>query len=202
MKSAFLVLLTFVLSTASIHAATNLGPSFEELDPSAKNIEETLKQYDAEYERVTGKSAFLESSSVNKAFDCFRKDCALWAQVSLSQQKMYVFINGVHSFTWKVSSGMAGFSTPTFDRHPNGRIYDAYTSTKFPEGDYNGLGNMPYAVFIYGGYAIHGTTTGNWKKLGTPASHGCIRLHPDNAKLFNDYVKAYGISDTWITVQR
>jgi len=59
---------------------------------------------------------------------------------------------------------------------------------------------MPYAVFISGGYAIHGTTRGNWSRLGKPASHGCIRLHPDNGQIFNVLVRRNGISNVWITV--
>ena len=64
-----------------------------------------------------------------------------------------------------------------------------------------GMGNMPYVVFIRGGYAIHGTTPGNFAKLGTPASHGCIRLHPVNARIFYELVKLTGLADTWITVK-
>ena len=60
---------------------------------------------------------------------------------------------------------------------------------------------MPYAVFLQGGYAIHGTTMGNFLKLGTKASHGCIRLHPDNAKVFNALVKTVGLQETWISIK-
>jgi lipoprotein-anchoring transpeptidase ErfK/SrfK len=38
---------------------------------------------------------------------------------------------------------------------------------------------MPHSIFFYGGYAIHGSYDIN--RLGGPASHGCIRLHPANA---------------------
>jgi len=43
---------------------------------------------------------------------------------------------------------------------------------------------MSYAFFVRGGYAIHGTTPENFSKLVTKASHGCIRLHPDYARIF------------------
>ena len=104
------------------------------------------------------------------------------------------------SYTWKTSTGKPGYRTPDMDRHPSGPVYDRYTSSKYPDGDYNGLGNMPYAVFVLGGYAIHGTTRGNFSKLGTPASHGCIRLHPDNGYIFNRLVRKYGLSKVWVTV--
>ena len=38
---------------------------------------------------------------------------------------------------------------------------------------------MPYSIFFSGGYAIHGSY--GISHLGSPASHGCIRLHPENA---------------------
>lgn len=72
---------------------------------------------------------------------------------------------------------------------------------RIPGGDYNGLGNMPYAVFIRGGYAIHGTIAANWSKLGTPASKGCIRLHPDNGFIFNRLVRASGVAQAWVSVE-
>lgn len=70
-----------------------------------------------------------------------------------------------------------------------------------PGGDYNGLGNMPYAVFVRGGYAIHGTVESNWPKLGTPASKGCMRLHPDNAFIFNRLIRSVGVADAWVSVE-
>lgn len=39
---------------------------------------------------------------------------------------------------------------------------------------------MPYSIFFTGGYAIHGTP--HVGQLGRPASHGCVRLHPENAR--------------------
>jgi len=38
---------------------------------------------------------------------------------------------------------------------------------------------MPHSIFFYHGFAIHGTT--ELSRLGDPASHACIRLHPSHA---------------------
>lgn len=176
----------------------------EHINPFDPNVEQILDQYDKIYEQETGKSAHINTvmdDILGPFGGCQRGGCAIWAQVVKSSQRMYLYVNGSVQGSWAVSTGMAGYGTPNFDRHPNGRIYDRYTSTKYPEGDYNGLGNMPYAVFITGGYALHGTPKGNWPKLGKPASHGCIRMHPDNAYSFNRMVRSYGISRVWITVQ-
>ena len=49
---------------------------------------------------------------------------------------------------------------------------------------------MPHSIFFYGQYAIHGTTAvGN---LGSPASHGCIRLSPANAATLFAMVESQG----------
>jgi lipoprotein-anchoring transpeptidase ErfK/SrfK len=87
------------------------------------------------------------------------------------------------------------------NRKPTGPMYVKYSSRKFPGGNYMGLGNMPYAVFIRGGYAIHGTTKGNIKLLGKKVSHGCIRLHPNNAQIFYDMIKEVGLENVWVTTE-
>lgn len=178
--------------------------SYDELNPYAENIEDQLAQLDMDYMMATGESPFMidESNTYSSVLaDCKRIGCKVWAQVVRSKQALYLYENGQLIATWKVSTGSPGHGTPNFDRHPNGRIYDKYTSSKYPGGDYNGLGNMPYAVFIDGGFAIHGTGKSNWPKLGQKASHGCVRVHPDNAYTFNRLVRKYGISNVWITIQ-
>ncbi|MBL7766414.1 MAG: L,D-transpeptidase [Chitinophagaceae bacterium] len=134
--------------------------------------------------------------------DCRQQQCALWAHVILSEQKLYLYVQGQLIDTFKVSTGIKGRETPEMDKRPDGRMYKKYTSNKFPGGNYMGLGNMPYVVFISGGFAIHGTTKGNIKKLGKRASHGCIRLHPDNGRIFYEMVKAAGNKNTWVTISK
>jgi lipoprotein-anchoring transpeptidase ErfK/SrfK len=49
---------------------------------------------------------------------------------------------------------------------------------------------MPHALFFRGGYAIHGTYA--VRQLGRPASHGCVRLAPGNARTLFEMVRARG----------
>lgn len=186
-----------------VHGSPDTTDIIEELDPTDPNIEDTLKYYDQIYEEETGKPSHINTfiDDLIGLGGCYRESCPVWVQVIKSTQRLYLYLNGSLSRSWLISSGRAGYSTPNFDRHPDGRIYDAYSSGRYPGGDYNGLGNMPYAVFITGGYALHGTPQGNWPLLGTPASHGCIRMHPDNGYYFNRLVRATGIQNVWITVQ-
>jgi lipoprotein-anchoring transpeptidase ErfK/SrfK len=183
---------------------------FDELNPFDPNIEENLKELDYQYYLDTGKVPFMpggqfllfeNGQTMQNASKCSRIKCNIWVRVDRSEQKAFIYVNGVSAYEWPVSTGVNGFLTPNFDTHPNGRIYDAYSSKKYPGGDYKGLGNMPYAIFISGGFAIHGTSVSNFPKLGKPASHGCIRLHSENAFILNRLVRKYGILNTWFTVE-
>lgn len=51
---------------------------------------------------------------------------------------------------------------------------------------------MPWTMFFNGGIAIHAATPSEFKALGRKASHGCVRVHPANAKLLFDFVKNEG----------
>jgi hypothetical protein len=195
MKSLFILVLTLFQFNAYAEFQENL---LDELDPRSPDIEEKLREFDEAYFKMTGKSPFVESTEKG---DCYRNACPIWARVNLAEQFMYIYIDGELKYLWLTSTGKPGYRTPYLDENPNGRIYDRYTSTAYPGGDYNGLGNMPYAVFIRGGYAIHGTGQSNWPNLGKTASHGCIRLHPDNAFIFNRFVRAVGVAQAWVSVE-
>jgi lipoprotein-anchoring transpeptidase ErfK/SrfK len=57
---------------------------------------------------------------------------------------------------------------------------------------------MPYSVFFHRGYAIHGTT--ELSRLGGPASHGCVRLHPAHAATLFSLVQGFGPGRTRIAI--
>lgn len=144
---------------------------------------------------------FHDNRVENRGGNCRQKECPLYVEIIKSKQMLYIHLDGTLIDSFEVSTGVKGRETPNFSLHPSGPIFIRYTSRKFPGGDYLGLGNMPYAVFIKGGYAIHGTTPGNFQRLGSPASHGCIRIHPDNAKVFINLIKQVGLGSTWITIK-
>ena len=205
MKHVLILTSVLFLTLTSLAAAEETANnSMDELNPFAENIQSVLGQMDQDYEAQTGQSAFdfgLDIPDFFASANCKQMSCEVYAQVVKSQQKLYLYINGILQSTWDVSTGLKGSETPLLNHNPNGRIYEAYTSKKFPGGDYKGLGNMPYAIFIKDGFAIHGTAEANWPKLGKKASHGCIRLHPDNAQYFNRLVRDAGIKNSWVSVQ-
>jgi hypothetical protein len=57
---------------------------------------------------------------------------------------------------------------------------------------------MPWSVFFHRGYAMHGTT--EVRNLGRPASHGCVRLLPENAAMLFALVLAEGKKNTRVVV--
>ena len=57
---------------------------------------------------------------------------------------------------------------------------------------------MPYAIFFHHGYAVHGTD--QLARLGRPASHGCVRLHPDNAALLFDLAQTMGLENVTVVI--
>jgi lipoprotein-anchoring transpeptidase ErfK/SrfK len=115
----------------------------------------------------------------------------LTASIDLSRQKMTVSVNGEQRFTWAISSGTAQFPTPTGNFRPE------WTSKMWYSRKYDNA-PMPHAVFINGGVAVHGTS--HVSSLGAPASHGCIRLAPGNAKTFYNLVQRHGLQLTRVSV--
>ena len=114
------------------------------------------------------------------------------AKVDLSQQKMRVYQNGVHKYTWLVSTARRGKVTPT------GSWSAKWLSKNHRSSRYNNA-PMPHSIFYSGNFAIHGTN--QIKRLGRPASAGCIRLHPDNARVLFNMVQRNGKSNFRVNVR-
>lgn len=113
----------------------------------------------------------------------------LKAVIDLAAQEMQIYVDGNQRYSWKISSGRNGYPTPGGYYKPQW-LSRMHYSKKFDDAP------MPYAVFFKGGYAVHGTTS--ISRLGSPASHGCVRLHPDNAKTFFELVQRHGKSNSSI----
>ena len=112
--------------------------------------------------------------------------------ISISRQSMTVTIDGMDRFVWPVSTARRGYVTPT----------GSYRVQSMHKMHYSSLFNdapMPFTIFFHGHYAIHGTY--EVKKLGRPASAGCIRLHPDNARFLFDLVKERGPTSLQVVLE-
>lgn len=117
----------------------------------------------------------------------------LVAKISIDKQTMTVTEYGFVKYRWKVSTARRGYVTPTGSWSAKWLSRD-HRSRKYDNAP------MPYAVFFNGGYAVHATF--DLKRLGTPASHGCVRLHPDNAAQFFSLARQAGLSNTRVVITR
>ncbi|MGD9502157.1 MAG: L,D-transpeptidase [Methyloceanibacter sp.] len=105
---------------------------------------------------------------------------------------MTVFVDGVELYSWPVSTGMNGYSTPS-------GTYTASSMNKIWYSKQWDNAPMPHAIFFTkGGHAIHGTT--EEKRLGKPASHGCVRLSRANAATLFALVEANGLAQTQVVL--
>jgi lipoprotein-anchoring transpeptidase ErfK/SrfK len=116
----------------------------------------------------------------------------LVANVDISRQTMTVIKNGRVIRRWPVSTGRKRYRTPIGSYRPT-RMHVYWESRKYNRSP------MPHSIFFRGGYAIHGTY--EVRSLGRPASHGCIRLHPANARELFRLVKTSGRSNTRIIIK-
>lgn len=112
--------------------------------------------------------------------------------IDLSKQKMEVVVAGYHEFTWDISSARRGYETPTGKFRVN-------WMTPIHYSEQYEFSPMPHSIFFHAGYAIHATNEIN--RLGRPASHGCVRLSPDNARILYGLVELYGMRETSIVVK-
>ena len=111
------------------------------------------------------------------------------AKIDISDQRMKLYIGDRLAHSWKVSTGRRGYSTPRGSYKPT-RMHKMWYSRRCNNSP------MPHAIFFRGGYAVHGTP--HIRNLGRPASHGCVRLHPNHAKTFYQIVKAAGMRNTTV----
>lgn len=110
--------------------------------------------------------------------------------IDKSEQEMVVQTPD-HLYVWNVSTARKGYFTPTGIFQPY-LLKPMHYSSKYDNAP------MPNSVFFLGGYAIH--ATGDVKHLGRPASHGCVRLSPENAWFLFETIKFYGKENTYITI--
>ncbi len=112
--------------------------------------------------------------------------------VDKNTQTMTVSVDGVARYHWPVSTGIPSYETPngTFRTF---RMEADHFSKEFDDAP------MPHSIFFTKiGHAIHGTESEG--RLGTPASHGCVRLSRANATTLYDLVEKQGVLNTTVTL--
>jgi L,D-transpeptidase catalytic domain len=113
--------------------------------------------------------------------------------INKSTQKMVVQVDGERQFVWPVSTGAPGYDTPSGTYRPFRMEVDHF-SEEWDDAP------MPHSIFFTPeGHAIHGSP--HIKRLGTRASHGCVRLAPDNAAKLYAMVEKAGMNHTTVVVK-
>jgi L,D-transpeptidase catalytic domain len=92
--------------------------------------------------------------------------------INKTAQRLTVSVDGNDLYDWPVSTARWGYTTP------NGTYRPEWLAKRWFSHKYD-MSPMPHSIFFNGGYAIHGSY--EVSHLGRPASHGCIRLSPQNA---------------------
>ena len=123
-------------------------------------------------------------------FGAVGAQAAVVITVDKTAQRLSVSVDGVHRYEWPVSTARMGYNTPNGTYRPE-RLARTWYSSKYDWSP------MPYSIFFHGGYAIHGSY--EVSRLGRPASHGCIRLHPANAAILFHLVQE-NVGNTRIVV--
>jgi lipoprotein-anchoring transpeptidase ErfK/SrfK len=115
----------------------------------------------------------------------------LTLKVDLRAQRVTVLEGGKTKYVWPISSGRSGYATQT------GTFQPQWTSRMWYSRQYE-MAPMPHAVFFNKGTAFHATTAVG--SLGSPASHGCIRLAPGHAAQLYNMVHRHGLPSTKVVV--
>lgn len=121
--------------------------------------------------------------------------------IDISSQTIQCFVGDKLVMSSKVSTAKSGISVSPGKKTPIKKVWDKKNKRwKYVSQTHNHLGEfsvkmkilkgwsrqfncpMPYCLVVYQGHCIHECPKGTKKQIGSPASHGCIRLYPDFAK--------------------
>jgi hypothetical protein len=121
---------------------------------------------------------------------------AAQAKVSITVDKnaqlMTVAVDDVERYHWPVSTGLPSYETPN-GSFRTFRMEEDHYSKEFDDAP------MPHSIFFTKiGHAIHGTDSEG--RLGSPASHGCVRLSRANASTLYALVEKEGVLNTTVTL--
>jgi hypothetical protein len=112
--------------------------------------------------------------------------------IDKSTQRMKVEVDGTMRWIWPVSTGQLGYDTPN-GRYTAFRMEADHFSKEWDDAP------MPNSIFFSPkGHAIHGYL--NTRRIGSPASHGCVRLEPTNAARLYALVEQQGLPNTKVVI--
>lgn len=106
--------------------------------------------------------------------------------VNLNNQHLYAYEGSTLVYEFLVSSGKWN-PTPDGTFYPQRKLFaDRMIGGSRTLGTFYDLPNVPYVVYFYQGYSIHGTY---WhSNFGHPMSHGCLNLSIPDAKIIYNWI--------------
>ncbi|WP_017653510.1 L,D-transpeptidase [Fortiea contorta] len=103
-------------------------------------------------------------------------------EVDLSQQRLSAWEGDTLVYSYRISTGKRRTPTPI----GRFRINSKYRINRMRGRGYD-ISDVPYAMYFYRGYAIHGAYWHN--NFGTPVSHGCVNLRVKQARQLYKWAK-------------
>ena len=204
LKSAFglfiILPLTFALASFAVAETSPKPPSAQDSgtapSPEAEPGSKAKPSPEAEQPNADAPTATPEPKPEGEQKDSEAAPAEPGPQILInidkSLQQMTVFVDGVEKYSWPVSTGKYGYSTPS----------GTFTPTSMNEMWYSKQWDnspMPHSIFFMkDGHAIHGSH--EVKNLGKPVSHGCVRISPENAAILYDLVKTNGMENTKVVL--
>lgn len=142
--------------------------------------------------RIVQRIAAVLTTAALVSFIPAAASASVLIEIDKEAQRMSVSVDGVPQYDWAVSTGRAGKLTPDGEFKPFRMEADHY-SKEWDDAP------MPHSIFFTRrGHAIHGSY--DVKKLGTPASAGCVRLEPSHAATLFQLVKDQGLGNVKVVI--
>jgi L,D-transpeptidase catalytic domain len=151
-----------------------------------------MKSFAVAGHRARGLVVFCAVSAAALAVSNTSALAAVEINIDKSAQVLTVAVDGQSKYRWPISSGVPAHETPngTFRAF---RMEADHYSKEWDDAP------MPHSIFFTKlGHAIHGTDSVS--RLGSPASHGCVRLSRANAATLYALVQKEGVLNTTVTL--
>jgi L,D-transpeptidase catalytic domain len=121
-----------------------------------------------------------------KKMPAWGKNGERWFDVNVSKQTLVAYEGTRAVYATLISTGEAGLEDPEHTKATKRGIFRIHTKHVSTTMDSDAVGeefelrDVPYVQYFEQGYALHGAY---WHdRFGTPKSHGCINLTPEDAR--------------------
>src|ERR1700759_759394 len=136
--------------------------------------------------------SLLVAATTLMLFGASAAQAKVYITIDKDAQMMTVAVDGVERYHWPVSSGIPSRETPNGSFRAF-RMEAEHLSKEFDDAP------KPHPIFFTKiGHAIHGTESEG--RLGTPVSHGCVRISRANATTLYALVQQQGVLNTTVTL--